>query len=114
MLPISASSECQTASLLILSRPRNSSHLVVDRWTTLDGTPPSLHAYYRRFITTTGRSALLARTRYSAARGLAACRPPGGSRANPRKPLSRRGVLLFHCRAQAKLAPPSCRAPPEQ
>src|SRR3954447_23388370 len=79
MLPISASSECQTTSPLILSRPRNSSHLVVDRWTALDGTSPSLHAHYRRFVTTTRRSALLARARYSAARGLATCRPPGES-----------------------------------
>jgi hypothetical protein len=51
---------------------------LVDRWTTLDGTSPSLRAHYRHFITTTRRSALLARARYSATRGLAACRSPGG------------------------------------
>ena len=51
--------------------------LLVDRATKLDGTPPSLRAHYRHFITSTGRSALLARFRYSATRGLATCRSPG-------------------------------------
>jgi hypothetical protein len=50
---------------------------LVDCRTTPDGTSPSLQAHYRPFITTTRRSALLTRTRYSAACGLATCRSPG-------------------------------------
>ena len=51
---------------------------LVDCRTTPDGTPPSLQVHYRPFITTTRRSVLLTRTRYSAACGLATCRSPGG------------------------------------
>jgi hypothetical protein len=48
----------------------------------------------------TRRSALLARTRYSAARGLATCRSPADPRFSQHKPESCRGVLLFRCSAQ--------------
>lgn len=66
-----------------MSRPRNSSHYWLITGQTPDGTSPSLHTHYRRFVTTTGRSALLTRSQYSAARGLAACRSPSGSRSQP-------------------------------
>src|SRR6185436_10119490 len=88
---------------------------LVDRRSTPNNTSPSLRLYYGGFITTTGRSALPTRDRYSGPHDSSPLAPlPLASHVNPWIAVSRRGVLQFRCEARTELAPRSCRTPPDQ